>query len=79
MEARARGSQADEPVETPVETFGMNRPQIPDEPIGSIGSAPVSQPLKSPTTETYSAFGAQTAKWNPDLPSRWHGWAPSFS
>ena len=41
-----------------------------------MGFAPASQPLKSPMTETYSALGAQTAKWVPPPGSRW---APSFS
>jgi hypothetical protein len=38
-----------------------------------------SQPLKSPTTLTLSALGAQTAKFTPVTPLTVRRWAPSFS
>jgi hypothetical protein len=38
-----------------------------------------SHSLKLPTTETRLAFGAQTAKWKPSMPSSVIGWAPSLS
>jgi hypothetical protein len=41
---------------------GMKPSQIPDVPRAARGWLLLSQPLKSPTTETRSAFGAQTAK-----------------
>ena len=42
-----------------------------------IGPRRPSQPLKSPTTETRRACGAQTAKLTPATPSWSMGWAPS--
>ena len=38
-----------------------------------------SQALKSPTTETRRAFGAQTAKCTPSAPSWWMRCAPILS
>src|SRR5205085_3492378 len=50
-------------------------PQIPESPTDWSGFALPSQPLKSPTTETPSAFGAQTANATPSSRTC----APSFS
>src|SRR5262245_21015873 len=52
---------------------------MPELPTGRSGCRPLSQPLKSPMTETYSADGAQTAKRVPTRPFSVIGWAPSFS
>src|ERR671914_781821 len=60
---------------SPVRAPSTRPDQMPDEWTGSRRSDPVSQPLKSPTTETCSAFGAHTAK---EVPSGC-GCAPSFS
>src|SRR5437016_5734433 len=44
---------------------GRNSSQIPDPPSDRIGWSRPSQPLKSPTTPTEAAFGAQTANDTP--------------
>ena len=46
----------------------MKPSQMPDEARGLSGCLVLAQPLKSPMTETFLAFGAQTAKRVPDLP-----------
>ena len=45
----------------PSPTFGMNSSQMPVLPMERMGCPVPSQPLKSPTTRTPSAFGAHTA------------------
>ena len=51
----------------------MNISQMPDAPRERIGCSRPSQPLKSPTTLTERAFGAQTAKETPAMPSTTRG------
>jgi len=63
----------------PWSTPGTNSSQIPDVPSERIGCRRPSQELKSPTTETERAFGAQTAKAVPRTPSSSRTWAPSRS
>src|SRR6266545_6047090 len=46
----------------PGPTSGTMPAQIPEAPTGRRGCDPGSQPLRSPTRETASAFGAHTAK-----------------
>ena len=55
-------------VSRPGSTPGMNRSQMPSWPRRRIGWASGSQSLKSPTTETPAALGAQTAKSVPRRP-----------
>ena len=57
----------------------MNVTQISPSPIFSIMCVRVSQLLKSPTTLTDFAWGAQTEKRTPFLPSFSMKWAPSIS
>jgi hypothetical protein len=52
---------------------------MPELPIRRIGWRRPSQPLKSPTTETPPAVGAQTANAVPAVPPWNIGWAPSRS
>ena len=52
---------------------------MPDAPSERIGCRRPSQPLKSPTTLTERAFGAQTANAVPATPSTSRTCAPSFS
>ncbi len=42
-----------------------------------MGCRRPSQLLKSPTTLTLVALGAQTAKFTPSMPSMLRNWAPS--
>ena len=58
---------------------GTNSSQSPDEPSERIGFSRPSQPLKSPTTLTEAAFGAQTANATPATPFSSRGCAPSRS
>ena len=57
----------------------MNSSQMPDGTRLCIWCTRPSQPLKSPTTLTLSALGAQTAKFTPATPSIAWSCAPSFS
>jgi len=66
-------------VHRPFRASGRNISQTPLSRAGSAGIAAGPRKLKSPTTLTYSAFGAQTAKWVPVDPSIVIGRAPSFS
>ena len=52
---------------------------IPESPRFRIGWVRPSQWLKLPTTDTLSAFGAQTANETPAVPPRRVTWLPSFS
>ena len=56
----------------------MNSDQMPAS-EECMGWAAGSQPLKSPTTDTWRALGAQTANTVPFFPSNSTRWAPSFS
>ena len=59
---------------------GTNSSQMPDDAIRfCIACRWPSQLLKSPTTLTASALGAQTAKFTPATPSATCSCAPSFS
>ena len=62
----------------PAATPGTNSSQIPEEPRARIGCSRPSQELKSPTTRTARALGAQTANAVPATPSTVISWAPSF-
>jgi hypothetical protein len=53
-------------------------PEMPDDPTGASGCADSFQPLKSPVTDTRSAFGAHTAKLVAGAPPTLRGCAPSF-
>ena len=55
----------------------MNSSQTPPSWRRRMGLRRPSQLLKSPTTETRWALGAQTAKRTPATPSIVIGWAPS--
>ena len=57
----------------------MNSSQMPLDPSDRIGFRRPSQLLKSPTTETERALGAQTANAVPATPSCVITCAPSFS
>ncbi len=63
----------------PAATPGMKPAQMPDSPARTSGWLSASQPLKSPTTPTALAAGAQTANRVPSVPSRVAVCAPSFS
>src|SRR4029079_19201602 len=63
----------------PSSTPGTNSSQSPDAPSERIGCRRPSQELKSPTTETERAFGAQTANAVPTTPSSSRTCAPSRS
>jgi hypothetical protein len=56
-----------------------NPSQMPESARGESGWRSACQSLKSPTTETARAFGAQTAKRVPASPFSEPGCAPSFS
>ena len=57
---------------------GTKISHTPLEPSARIGCTRPSQPLKSPTTLTRWALGAQTAKWTPSAPPMRSGCAPSL-
>ena len=57
----------------------MKSSQIPDAPSDRIGCRRPSHELKSPTTDTARAFGAQTANAVPTVPSISRTCAPSRS
>ncbi len=57
----------------------MNSSHTPEAPRLLIGWYRPSHPLKSPTTETRAAAGAQTANATPGVPPRSRRWAPSLS
>ena len=59
--------------------LGTKSSHTPDFGPASHDVAAASHPLKSPTTETRRAFGAQTANATPSTPSKLEGCAPSFS
>src|SRR5579871_896529 len=63
----------------PSSTPGTNSSQIPEEPSERIGCRRPSHELKSPTTATERAFGAQTANAVPTTPSMSRTCAPSRS
>ena len=63
----------------PSSTPGTNSSQIPDAPSDRIGCRRPSQELKSPTTATERAFGAQTANAVPSTPSSSRTCAPRRS
>ncbi len=56
----------------------MNSSQTPLPPRTRIGWQRPSHWLKSPTTLTRSAFGAQVGEARAATPSMVHGWAPSM-
>ena len=58
---------------------GTNSSHTPDGRRSRIGWRRPSQPLKSPTTDTRCAFGAQTAKRTPSVSSMRVGAAPRQS
>src|SRR5919197_5609583 len=60
-------------------TPGANPSQIPEWPRERRGCERGSHPLKSPITDTASAFGAHTAKYVPAVSPAERGWAPSRS
>src|SRR4029077_13287943 len=60
-------------------TAGTKSSQIPEAPSERIGCRRPSHEVKSPTTETDRALGAQTANAAPAEPSILRTWAPSSS
>jgi len=64
---------------SPSRKSGTKISQMPPGTSSRIGVTRPSHPLKSPTTLTRSAFGAQTAKCTPRVPPNVMQCDPSFS